>query len=328
MSSPNLRAAALLVAVFLTRGADAATFFAVTSACLSNQPSCDFGGGDFTAPGEAPAQSSISRSYTFVPPPTSGGGYSIGVNSSVSFDSPVTWRAYAQAGGFANIQEPFALNALSASTGATVSLSDTITALPSVTWSGQGRLRFSMLVEGAVSVTYSAPGTPDQASAAVTLGFECSRTITFGAGLATSPCTSPDFAAAPPGSFTLNGARRFESSQQFSDTFDFDINILSGQAATLNLSAALGAGLGYRFGTPVGVLNALAIGDFQSTGRLVGVTLFDAFGNVVRDAQLQSTSGFDYLSVNAPAVPAPPALGLLLTALGGFAARAGLRRRG
>jgi hypothetical protein len=178
-----------------------------------------------------------------------------------------------------------------------------------------------------VSVSSSAPGTPDQAGAAVTLGFDCSRTITFGASLVTSPCTSPDLAAPRPGSFTLTGGRRFESSQQFSDTFDFDINVLSGQAATLNLTTGLGAGLGYQSGTPVGVLNGLAIGDFRSTGRLVGVTLFDAFGNVVQDAQLQSTSGFDYLSVNAPPVPAPPALGLLLTALGGLAARAGLRRR-
>ncbi len=327
MSSPNLRAAGLLMAALLTRGADAASFSAFTSACGPGQANCEFGATDLTAPGEAPAESAISRSYNFTAPPNSSGSYSLGVNSSVSFESPVTWRAYAQAGGFANIPEPFALNALSASTGATVSLSDTITALPSVTWSGQGRLRFSVLVEGAVSVSYSAPGTPDQAGAAVTLGFGCSRTITFGASLVTSPCTSPDFAAAPPGSFTLNGGRRFDSSQQFSDTFDFDINILSGQAATLNLTTGLGAGLGYQSGTPVGVLNGLAMGDFRSTGRLVGVTLFDAFGNVVQDAQLQSASGFDYLSVNAPAVPAPPALGLLLTALGGLAARAGLRHR-
>lgn len=328
MSSQYLRAAGLLAVACLSRGADAASFSALTSVCGPNQPSCEFGGGAFTTPGAAPAESSISRSYTFVPPPNSGGGYSIGVNSSVSFESPVTWRAYAQAGGFANVPEPFAFNALTASSSATVSLSDTITALPSVTWSGQGRLRFSMLVEGAVAVSYSAPGTRDQASMSVSLGFECSRTISFGPGFATSPCTSPDFAAASPGSFSLNGARRFDSDQQFSDTFDFDINVLSGQAATLNLRAGLSAGLGYLFGTPVGVLNGLAIGDFRSTGRLVGVTLFDAFGNVVQDAQLQSTSGFDYLSVNAPAVPAPPALGLLLTALGGLAARAGLRRRG
>lgn len=327
MSNPGLLAPFLLAAAFLCHGADAASFYAYTSACGPGGANCEFGATDLTAPGEAPAESSISRSYTFVPPPNSGGGYSIGVNSSVVFESPVTWRAYAQAGGYANIPEPFALNALTASSGASVVLSDTITALPSVTWSGQGRLRFSMLVEGGVSVSYSAPGTPDQASMAVSLGFTCSRTIALGAGTATSPCTSPDFAAASPGSFALNGGRRFAGDEQFSDTFDFDINVQSGQAATLNLQTGLSAAMGYLYGTPVGVLNGLAVGNFLGTGKLVGVTLFDASGNVVQNPVLQSQSGFDYLSVNTAAVPAPPALGLLLTALGGLAARAGLRRR-
>ncbi|MBN8280557.1 MAG: hypothetical protein J0M16_08120 [Gammaproteobacteria bacterium] len=328
MSNPGRTAPALLVATLLGAGtpAHAASFYALTTACASFQPSCEFGGSQPTSPGAAPSVSSISRSYTFVPPPNSGGGYSIGVNSSVTFESPTTWRAYTQAGGYANVPEPFALNALTASTSATVRLSDDITALPTVTWSGAGRLRFSMLVEGSVSVSYSAPGTPDQASMAVSLGFDCSRTVPIGQSFATSPCTSPDFTAAPPGSFTLNGARRFTSSQQFSDVFDFDINVQSGQMATFNLGAGITAGMGYLYGTPVGVLNGLAVGDFLGTGRLVGVTLFDASGNVVRDAVLQSGSGFDYLSVNAAAVPAPPALGLLLTALGGLAVRARRRR--
>lgn len=46
--------------------------------------------------------------------------------------------------------------------------------------------------------------------------------------------------------------------------------------------------MGVTYGTPVGMLNGHAVGEFQDTGRLVNVTLFDAFGNVVPDLVLES----------------------------------------
>lgn len=211
------------------------------------------------------------------------------------------------------------------STGATIVFSETFTAPSTPSWSGPGSLRFSFLVDGAASVSYSAPGTPDEASAGVGLGFECSRTIALGAGFSTSPCTSPDFAPPSPGSYTLVGSRGFGSSQSFSDQLDFDVFVQPGQTFTLNLTMGVSAGMGYRYGTPVGVLNGIATGDFLNTGRLVDVTLFDAFGRVVPDGQLVSGSGFDYLAISR--VPAPPALPLMLTALGLVAGRAGWRRR-
>lgn len=73
---------------------------------------------------------------------------------------------------------------------------DTFTPQSTPTWNSTGFLRFSWRVAGSASISYSAPGMPDQASATVTLGFDCSYSSV--AGAACGPCASPDFASAPP----------------------------------------------------------------------------------------------------------------------------------
>lgn len=312
----KLSALLLVTSSMLLASAQAATFSVSTVAC-GPQGNCDYGPFQSTAPGAPPANSAVAKSYVFVPPPGSGGGYSIGVNSSVALDAPDTWRVYAQAGGYINVQEPFALNAVSAYAGGGAGMLDTFTPQSTPTWNTTGFLRFSWLVEGSASVTYSAPGTPDQANAGVTLGFDCSYSSV--AGAASSPCASPDFAPAPPGAYTLTGSRRFGSSQTFNEVLDFDVFVQADRPVTVSMGAGLSAGIGLLYGTPVGVLNGLAFGDFLNTGRLVAVTLFDSGGNAVLDAVLRSESGFDYLAVTA--VPEPSAMLLLLAGLVAVAAR-------
>lgn len=106
--SGKLSALLLMTSSMLAASAEAATFSVSTVAC-GPQGNCDYGPFQSTAPGAPPANSAVAKSYVFVPPPGSGGGYSIGVNSSVALGAPDTWRVYAQAGGYINVQE-FALD--------------------------------------------------------------------------------------------------------------------------------------------------------------------------------------------------------------------------
>lgn len=315
--SVSLAAACLLSSVVLAGSAEAATFYAGSTACGPPDTTCTYGPNGFTALGAPAGESVVSNSYLFVPPPGSGGGYSLGVNASAALELPDRWRAYAQAGGYVNAPEPFALSSVNAFASGGIRTFETHTPQPTPTWNSTGSLRFSWEVEGSVSVSYSAPGTPEQASAAVTLGFDCS--YSSGVGGASRPCASPDFAPAPSGSFSLIGTRRFTSSQTVRDVFDFDVFVTAGGPVTLSMGAGVTAGLGLAAGTPVGALNGVAVGDFLNTGKLIAVTLFDSSGNVVTDAVLQSESGFNYLAVGA--IPEPSATLLLAAGLMALGAR-------
>lgn len=321
MLNPRFSILGAVIAISLMAGAARAStlFYTLASACGPDS-TCSYSPTQVTSIGGTAVGASISRGYTYVPSAGGDGGYNVGVNSSITYEAPMTWHAFSQTGGFFDIPGPMALSAMSARTNAGAVMSETLTALPTPTWSGAGVLRFSLQVEGAVSVSYSAPGTPEQASAGVSLNFECSKSVFLGSAFSTIPCASPDFAPAPVGAYTLVAHKTFNGSQTFSDTLDFDVPVQSGQEFIFGFSSGLGSSMGYAAGTPVGALSALAVGDFLNTGRLVGVTLFDGSGNVVSDAQLQAESGFDYLGVSV--VPAPPALALLLTALAPLVVRA------
>jgi len=327
----KIRVTPLMLVLFATGmghavSAGAASFSAFTVACGPFQMPCTYGPSSITQPGAAPASSTVADSYVYVPPAGGDGGWSMGVNSAVVLEAPDRWHAYARAGGYIDVGEPFALNAISSYSGTSVSMLDEFTPHSNPFWNGTGILRFSWRVQGGVSIAYSAPGTPEQASTFVTLGFVCQASRGGGAG---SPCSSPDFDPASPGSNALYGARRYASSQTIDDVFDFDVFVQADQTVRVGQSAGVTAAMGVTYGTPVGMLNGHAVGEFQDTGRLVNVTLFDAFGNVVPDLVLESGSGFDYLSVNDAPVPLPSTAWLMMSGLLVGAARleTGARKR-
>lgn len=310
--------AGLLIQWFALPTTASSLFYARAMACGPN--GCDYAPSQIAEAGSISAPSSISRGYAYVPPAGSSGGYNLTVSSAAVIEAPYRWAAYAQAGGYVIIEPPHALNPLHADTNAGASFYDSLTVPATAGWSGPGRIRFSWQVEGAVSVSYSAPGTPAQAGAGATLGFSCSYALP--SATTSRPCESPDFEPPTSGSQSLNRAVTFTSSQAFENVFDFDVGIYSDQPFNLAMAAGVSAGLGMIAGTPVGMLNGIASADFQHTGRLAAVTVFDSNGNVVPDTAILSDSGFDYSHL--PAVPAPPAAVLLLTALAGGAFR--LRR--
>ena len=69
-------------------------------------------------------------------------------------------------------------------------------------------------------------------------------------------------------------------------------------------------------------------GDFSHTGLQQAALVYDSNGNLVLNPVITAASGVDYLNPQASAVPAPPAVWLLGTALAGLGGRRWLRRKG
>ena len=70
------------------------------------------------------------------------------------------------------------------------------------------------------------------------------------------------------------------------------------------------------------------VGDFSHTGLQQAALVYDSNGNLVLNPVITAASGVDYLNPQASAVPSPPAVWLLGTALAGLGGRRWMRRKG
>ncbi len=259
------------------------------STCQYEQP-CSFAPSQQANGAGVPISSSISRGFTFPTSPGYNYGYNIGASARAESSGPAILRAYASVGGFALIPAPSSTFALNFSAASVVAVSDELD-LPF-----NGTFRFGWEVEGIGNVSYSAPGTAEQASAQAIMGFQCSTSYSFSGP---RPCVTPNAPAPPPGSNQVI-VRRTLDNGTFSEAITFDVPFFANVKTQVNLMFSAGAGLGFVYGTPTGTLNGLATADFLNTARLVSFTVLDANGNAVPNPLVNSASGFNYLSVNDP----------------------------
>jgi len=190
---------------------------------------------------------------------------------------------------------------------------DDITPHSTATWNGTGTVRFSYHIIGSVDVDSSLsnlPSTPEPAATA-NVFFDCSRNG--------APCFSPDFAPASPGAPQLVRRLTYTGPGTVDEIIDFEMPVQAD--VPFNYAIRMGPTANIRFASgedvPI-VFSAYAKANFESTGRLVDVTLIDAAGNIVSDARFSAASGTDY--VNLIPVPEPNAAWMLLVGLVAVAA--------
>lgn len=298
-----------------------AAFLTVTSStCRYDQP-CDFAPGQQANAAGVTIGSSLSRNYSFPSSPGYNFGYSVGASARSETNGPGNLRAYASVGGFALIPAPESNLAVTFSASSGIRIEDEFTMPYS------GSFRYEWEVTGTGFVSYSAPGTPEQASAGAAIGFTCQAVGAFGAGFAVRPCRTPNAPEPPPGSNFVSVTRNL-TNQAFAETVIFNAPFLANSKTTVVLAFSTSAGMGFLFGTPTGTLNGLATADFFNTAKLKSFAVLDANGNVISNPTLNPSSGFDYfnLGVNDPpntGVPEPSYFWLLGCGLAGIA----LRRR-
>ena len=61
-----------------------------------------------------------------------------------------------------------------------------------------------------------------------------------------------------------------------------------------------------------------ATANFANTGRIIGVALLDASGNVIPDRLVTADPGYHYNSLSTTTVPEPSSVVLVLTGLAGL----------
>lgn len=298
-----------------------AAFLTVTAnTCRYDQP-CDFAPGQQANAAGVTIGSSLSRNYSFPSSPGYNFGYSVGASARSETNGPGNLRAYASVGGFALIPAPESNVTITFSAASGVQIEDEFT-MPYT-----GSFRYEWEVTGTGLVSYSAPGTPQQASAGAAVSFTCQAVGAFGAGFAVRPCLTGNAPAPPPGSNFVSVTRNL-TNQTFAETIVFNAPFLTNSKTTVVLGFGASAGMGFGVGTPTGILNGLATSDFLSTAKLKSFAVLDANGNVVSNPTVNPSSGFDYfnLGVNDPpntGVPEPSYFWLLGCGLAGIA----LRRR-
>jgi hypothetical protein len=222
-------------------------------------------------------------------------------------------------GGFALIPAPVSNLALNFSASSVVQINDEFT-MPFI-----GFFHFEWEVTGSGFVTYSAPGTPEQASASAIVSFSCVASNAIGSSFAVQPCRTPNAPVPPPGSNSVIVSRPL-TNQSFSETIIFDVPFLNNSRTIVGLGFGASAGMGFTAGTPTGILNGTATADFFSTAKLKSFSVLDANGNLVSNPTVNALSGFDYLNagVNEPpdaGVPEPSSYWLLGCGLAGIAVR-------
>ena len=259
-------------------------------------------GGDTCDEDARYGNSSISRSNTYVPPPGSpypNSGWNYAAEARAAVD-PVSFGLYGRAAGN-SFAEPIA-GPLGMSGSAIVEYHDEVR----VAGSGTGTIVVPWHVTGAFDVvaeTIGATYTPAGA-----FGVSFCQSIPVGAATGGRSCTggSQDiFRADGLYDKTLMLAYPINFNQDFSLNTTFVLQAISG--------ASLASGM---------------VGDFSHTGLQQAALVYDSNGNLVLNPVITAASGVDYLNPQASAVPAPPAVWLLGTALAGLGGRRWLRRKG
>jgi hypothetical protein len=265
--------------------------------------------------------SSISHSIDAVQPDRA---FHVSASGSAVADEYDHFSLTASAGSSISWADPFGFS--SYATGqSSAAFQDTITASGAT---GAGTLRLLWQISGTNSIAWSASGPMIDVGGDIALDVTCASSVRAsgrvydcgrGGPNPNDPGYQPWFSTTTSGA--VNGAVWAE------------LPIVFGQAVDTYVSFGLSAKLGLTSETCEGCIAALdgfSRADFGSTGRLRGVQLLDASGNLLDLSNIESASGFRYDLVGAAAaVPEPVTTGTSLLGLGALLllSRPALRKR-
>jgi hypothetical protein len=260
-------------------------------------------GGDTCDEDARYGNSSISRNNTYVPPPGSpypDNSWNYAAEARAAAD-PVSFGLYGRAAGN-SFAVPIA-GPLGMSGSAIVQYHDEV----KVAGSGTGTIVVPWHITGAFDVVAETIGATYTPAGSFGVSF-CQSIPVVGPGNNGRSCTggSQDiFRADGIYDKVLMLAYAINFDEEFSLNTTFVLQVISG--------ASLASGME---------------GDFSHTGLQQAALVYDSNGNLVLNPVITAASGVDYLNPQASAVPAPPTLWLLGTALAGLGGRRWLRRKG
>ena len=246
--------------------------------------------------------SSISRNNTYVPPPGDpypDNGWNYAAEARAAAD-PVGFGLYGRAAGnsFAvPIAGPPGMSA-----NAFVEYHDEV----NVSGSGTGFIVVPWHVTGAFDVVAETIGAANMPVGTFGVTF-CQSIPVVGPGNNGQGCRggSQD-------TFTADGIYDKVLLLEYAITFGDDISLNTTFVLQVISGASLASGM---------------VGDFSHTGLQQAAMVYDSNRNLVLNPVIIATSGVDYLNPQTSAVPAPPAVWLLGTALTGLGGRRWLRRK-